>query len=214
MSKSIIIVGMGAGLSTGIAEKFGNEGYQVGMISRSTDKLIQFQETLSQKRITAFYATADVADEKQLQVALKELVKKLNGLDVLQYNAVDYRMKHILEETIADLTNGFKISVGNVLVATQEVLPFLQERKGSILLTGGASANYPDPNMASISLGKAGIRNLAFQLNNVLKSKDVFVGTVTIGGWINHESETHSPKQIAEQFWKLNQERDKVEIEY
>lgn len=214
MGKSIIIVGMGPGLGTGIAEKFGTEGYRVGMISRSEDKLLLAQETLAKKGITSFYATADVADENQLETALRFLVKELDGLDILQYNAVDYRMKHILDETIDDLTKGFKISVGNVLVATKAVLPFLEQRKGSLLITGGASAHYPDPNMASISLGKAGVRNLALQLHTALKSKDIFVGTVTIAGWINPQSETHTPKQIAEQFWRLNQERNNVEIAY
>lgn len=214
MGKSIIIVGMGPGLGTGIAEKFGTERYQVGMISRSTEKLVLAQEMLAKKGITSFHATADVADENQLQTALLRLVKELGGLDILQYNAVDYRMKHILDETIDDLTNGFKVSVGNVLVATKTVLPFLEQSKGSVLITGGASAHYPDPNMASISLGKAGVRNLALQLHTALKSKDIFVGTVTIAGWINPQSETHTPKQIAEQFWRLNQERNNVEIAY
>ncbi|WP_298144475.1 SDR family NAD(P)-dependent oxidoreductase [Flavobacterium sp.] len=214
MKKVLIILGMGPGLSLGIAEKFGAEGFTIGMISRNRHNLTKYRDQLAQKGITAHFKEADLANTEQMITALKELSNELGQVDVLAYNAVDYRMKHILEETIEDLTNGFKISVGNVLVAVQEVLPFLQKSKGAILLTGGASAHTPDPNMGSISLGKAGIKNLAFQLHTVLKSKQVFVGTVTIAGWINPESQTHSPKQIAEQFWKLYHERDRVEIAY
>ncbi|MBY0432642.1 MAG: hypothetical protein K2U26_00880, partial [Cyclobacteriaceae bacterium] len=71
-----------------------------------------------------------------------------------------------------------------------------------------------NPDMASISLGKAGIRNLALQLHTVLKKEGVFVGTVTIGGWIQLNSTTHSPKILAEKFWTLNAQRNTVEVVY
>jgi short-subunit dehydrogenase len=214
MAKSIIIIGMGPGLSLGVAERFGKEGYTIGMVSRSADKLNHFQQQLQAKNIQSFYASADAADEIQLQKALHELMKQMEGVDVLLYNAVDYRTKNILEENIHDLTKGFKISIGNALVAVKELLPLLIAAKGAVLLTGGGAANYPNPDMGSISLGKAGIKNLAYQLNAALKSKAVYAGTVTVSGWIHHESATHTPKQIAEKFWELNQYRNEVEIVY
>lgn len=214
MKKSIIIVGMGPGLSLGVAEKFGGEKYVVGMISRSTDKLLDFQKQLSAKNIESFFETADVANTTELISAIKKLKEKLGRVDVLHYNAVDYRMKPLMEETIDDLTNGFKTSVANVLAATRELLPELKRSKGAILLTGGATATKPNPDMASISLGKAGIRNLAYQLHQVLIPEGVYVGTLTIDGWIQHESATHSPQILAEKFWQLNAARDRVEEEY
>ncbi len=212
MQKSIIIVGMGPGVSLGIAEKFGQEGYSVGMISRNAEKLLAYVQELQQKGITAYFATADVTDTAQLQTALHTLRDQLGGVDILQYNAVDYRMGNILDETLESLTNGFTASVGNALVAVKTLLPDLKKSQGAVLLTGGGSANYPNPDMASISLSKAGILNLAKQLNQVLGKEGVYVGTVTIAGWIQPDSPTHSPKILAELFWKLAQERNQVEI--
>lgn len=214
MKKTILIIGMGQGLSLGIAEKFGQEGYKIGMISRSADKLLGFQTNLKEQNIESEFATADVADTNQMLQAIEEIKSKLGNISILQYNAVDYRMKNLMEETVEDLTNGFKISVGNAFAATMELLPDLKENKGSVLFTGGGSANYPSADMASISLGKAGIRNLALQLHETLKSDNIFVGTVTISGWINPDSETHSPKILAQKFWDLNEARNQVEIIY
>ncbi len=214
MTKTILIIGMGQGLSLGIAEKFGQEGYKVGMISRSADKLVGFQAKLKEQNIESEFATADVADTSQMLKAIEEIRSKLGSISVLQYNAVDYRMKHLMEETVEDLTTGFKISVGNAFASTMELLPELKQNKGSVLFTGGSSANYPSADMASISLGKAGIRNLALQLHEVLKGDNIFVGTVTISGGINPDSETHAPKILAQKFWDLNQARNQVEIVY
>lgn len=214
MKKNIIIIGMGQGLSMGIAEYFGNEGFHIGMMSRSAEKLAGFQAQLAEKGISSDFVTADVADTDQMIEAIHVLQSKMGTIDVLQYNAVDYRMNPLMSETADTLTTGFRISVANALAATLALLPDLKSVKGAVLLTGGGSGNHPNPNMASISLGKAGIRNLALQLNEVLKAEDVYVGTLTIGGWIQPESETHSPKILAEKFWGLYQNRDQVELIY
>lgn len=70
------------------------------------------------------------------------------------------------------------------------------------------------PDIASISMGKAGLRNLALQLHQVLKPENIFVGTITISGWISPESQTHTPAMLAKKFWDLNQARNQVEIIY
>ncbi|MDN4165484.1 SDR family NAD(P)-dependent oxidoreductase [Cytophagales bacterium LB-30] len=214
MSKTLIIVGMGPGLSMGLAQKFGAEGFRIGMISRNAEKLKGFQEELKAQGISSDYTTADVANTQSLLSALDALSAKMGRVDVVNYNAVDARFVPLLEEKIEDLTKGFTLSVGNALAAVRHLLPQLKASKGAVLLTGGGSANYPNPNMASISLGKAGIRNLAYQLHQVCKKEEVYVGTLTINGWIQWESETHSPKILGEKFWELYQKRDKVEMEY
>lgn len=212
--KTIIIVGMGPGMSMGLAEKFGKEGFVIGMISRTESKLKGYVEDLKKKGIESEYAVADVADTDQLKAALHDLKERMGRVDVLEYNAVDARYVNIMDEDVDDLTKGFRISVGNAFAASMELLPELEKNKGAILFTGGGTATDPNPDFASISLGKAGIRNLAMQLHGILKEKGVFVGTVTVGGWIHHESETHSPEILAEKFWELHQSRDQVELVY
>jgi short-subunit dehydrogenase len=113
---------MGQGLSLGIAEKSGKGGYKVGMISRSSDKLFGFQNQIKALNIVSEFATADVADTDQMIAAIHSIQSKLGSISVLQYNAVDYRIKPLLEETVEELANGFKISVANAFAATKELL--------------------------------------------------------------------------------------------
>ncbi len=214
MNKNLIIIGAGPGLSLGVALKFGKQGFNLGLISRNSEKLVALQEELKAAGITAYYATADVADPKQLESALSKLKDYLGSIDVLMYNAVDARMKNILEENVDELTHGFRISVANVLTAVRYILHDLKSNKGAVLLTGGGTATYPNPAMGTISLGKAGIRNLAYQLHAVLKPEGVYVGTLTIGGWIHGGSETHSPEILAEKFWEMYTSKSEVEQVY
>jgi short-subunit dehydrogenase len=214
MKKTMIIIGMGPGLGLGMANKFGNEGYTIGMISRNADKLKGYQQLLTDAGIESVFETADVADTEQLLSAIKLIITQLGTLDVLHYNAVDYRVKNILQENITALTNGFKLSVGNVVEAVNYVLPHLKKTKGAVLLTGGGTSNHPNPDYCTISLAKAGIQNLAFQYSIALKEEGIYVGTLNIHGSISETSTTHSPALLAEQFWKLNEERKDVEVIY
>ena len=117
-----------------------------------------------------------------------------------------------MEETAEDLTAGFTLSVANAFAATKALRADLKENKGSVLFTGGSSAIYPNTDIDTISLGKAALRILTYQLRDALKADHIFVGTVTINGKISPTSKTHSPKILAQKFWDLNQARNQVEI--
>jgi short-subunit dehydrogenase len=214
MNKNLIIVGAGPGLSFGLAEKFGNEGFAVGLISRNEEKLQKQVAELKKLNITAHYASADAYDSKSLEAAILSLKNQMGEIDTLIYNAAALKMKNLMDETTEELVDDFKITVANAYHSVKILMDDLKKNKGSILLTGGAFALYPNHNFGSLSLGKAGLRSLAFQLNEALKSENIYVGTLTINGYIQHSSETHSPKILAEKFWKLHQERTEIEVIY
>jgi len=111
-------------------------------------------------------------------------------------------MNNVLNETTDSLVQDFKINVAGGLVATQEVLSGMKAQgKGTILFTGGGFSLYPNPDLASLSIGKAGIRNLAKMLADVLKSDSIRVGTVTICGTVSVDDPKYNPTSIAENYW-------------
>jgi short-subunit dehydrogenase len=214
MTKNIIIVGMGPGMSMGLARQFASKGFTIGMISRNAEKLSQFKQEFTKEGISSHFAVADVADTSSLLGAIAQLQKEMGPIAVLNYNANDGRYVHVLEEQVDDLTRGFRISVANALAATQALVPDLTKNKGAVLFTGGGTALHPLADYATISLGKAGIRSLAYMLHDSLKKHGVYVGTLTINGAIDWESPRHSPAMLAEKFWEMFLSRNKVEVVY
>ncbi|WP_167343097.1 SDR family NAD(P)-dependent oxidoreductase [Nonlabens sp. SY33080] len=212
--KNAIIIGAGPGLSTGLAQKFGNEDFQIGLISRNPQKLESQVSDLSKQGIKAFYATADAYRSAQLDKAIDDLKSQMGSVHTLIYNAAALKMKNLMEETTEEIVEDFKISTANAFHTVKKLHPDLKTEKGVVLFTGGAFALQPSAQFGSLSLGKSALRNLAFQLNDSLKEDGIFVGTVTIDGYIQHESETHSPAILAEKFWQLHQERSQIEIQY
>jgi short-subunit dehydrogenase len=214
MSKSILIIGAGPGFSTGVAEKFGKEGYAIGLISRNTDKLQTLSNTLISKGFTSHFAVADAGNQQELEHAISELKTKLGGVSVLLYNAAALKNKDIWTETPDDLVQDFRLNVANALFCSQLLYDDLKNNQGAILLTGGGLAKQPNPQYGSLALGKAGTLNLALQLNKRLKADGIFAGTITINGFIRPYSPTHSPEILAEKLWKLFVNRTDAEIQH
>jgi len=94
------------------------------------------------------------------------------------------------------------------------VIPaFIEQNKGTLLFTGGGFAVAPSAKYTSLSIGKAGIRALAFALAEELNPQGIHVGTVTIAGNVSPGT-FFDPDLIAERYWELHTNKDLKEIVY
>lgn len=210
--KSILIIGAGPGLSLGVAKKFATEGFIINLISRNQENLEKIKSELNAQGIEVNFTTADAGSAEQLTSAITSLSEINSGFDAVVYNAAVLKAKDILEETSESLTQEFTINVANALHSLQLTREGLRQKKGAFLLTGGGLAISPSAEYGSLSIGKAGIRSLALQLHDRLKQDDIYVGLLTVAGFILPDSETHSPLILAGLFWKLYSERTSVEF--
>lgn len=210
--KSILIVGAGTGLSLGVARKFGVQGFDIGLISRNRANLEKLQATLSQDNIKSNYADANVTDAVSLAQAIEKLRREMGKFDVTLYNVADVKVKDILEETGASLVEDFSKNVAAALDAYLLVQNDLKEKQGAFLISGGGLALKPSADYGSLSIGKAGIRNLALQLHDRVKPDNIYVGILTIANIISETSATHSPAILTDKLWSLYESRDVPEV--
>jgi short-subunit dehydrogenase len=213
MSKPlIVIVGAGPGVGSGVAKKFGTSGFRVVLIARTKERLEQFTSELEGRGVEAYGITANASDTDSLKAAFKQ-IKEIHGeVDVLVYNAAVTTFANPSVLTEQQLVDDFNINVTGALTSAQQVIPDMIERKqGTILLTGAVVALYPMAVMTSLSIGKAGMRTLAFTLSEELEPHGIFVSTVSIMGQVQRGT-FFDPDSIAESFWELYMKRDKKEV--
>lgn len=212
MNKSIIIIGAGQGLSAEIAKKFGREGYQVGLICRKVFELAEILQELKTNGVTVYAAPADAGRTGDLEAAITFLKAKLDMIGVLVYNAAVIKQQDVLAETRESLLADLNVNIAGALDSVKILYEDLKQTRGAVIFTGGGLAIHPDPAYGSLAIGKAGLRNLAYQLNCRLAPDGVYAGTITINGSIAPSSETYSPAVLAELFWELATNRDRLEI--
>ncbi|MFC4801590.1 SDR family oxidoreductase [Neobacillus sp. GCM10023253] len=207
--KILLIVGVGPGISLNTARRFGKEGFKVALISRSMESLQKYENELKNDGIEATGFPGDVSSEESLKTAIETVIKTYGKIDVLLYNAAAGRPGKPTTLSVDQLVEDFKISVAGALTSVKEVIPHMVN--GTILLTGGGLALHPYPDYASLAIGKAGIRNLAYSLHQELSLKGIYVGTLTIKGFVQ-EGTYFSPENIANTFYSMYENQTETEI--
>lgn len=214
MRNALLIIGAGPGLGLALADHFGQHGYRVGLLNRQPDKVADLVAQLTAKGIEVHSQAADAAQPQELAQAITALQAKLGPVSTLIYNVAAMKARDILTETAETLTQDFQLNVANALLSVQVLHADLKATQGAVLLTGGGFALTPYPAYGSLSLGKAALRNLAFQLHERLKDDGIYAGTLTILGNVSPDSPTHSPAQLAELFWQMSQDRTAAEVQH
>jgi short-subunit dehydrogenase len=90
VSRSIIIVGVGPFISTSLARRLAIEGWNIALLSRSQDKLLDLAEELSKHKTSdakIFTKAVDAGNAAALLQALEESKSELGMVDVVCYNA-------------------------------------------------------------------------------------------------------------------------------
>jgi NAD(P)-dependent dehydrogenase (short-subunit alcohol dehydrogenase family) len=207
MKKSAcIIVGFGPGVGFGLAKAFGREGFQLALLSRHPSRHADLLAEIFNAGFTAKSFAADAGDEKSLLAAIAQTEQELGEAGVLIYNAIAPTFVKPTQLTTDQLVADFRVNVAGALAATRAVLPGMKAHgRGTILFTGGGWALQPWDGAASPSIGKAGIRSLAYTLAQELGGSGIHVGTVTIAGKV--APGTHfDPDKIAEAYLKLHRQ--------
>ncbi len=211
--KKVLIIGMGKGMGMALAKKFGKGGFPIIMAARNEKNLKEFQHKLEIDGVKSIVKTVDASDAN----SVKELIESTQP-DIVLYNASSVRKTNLLEHELEDILTDVKVSAGGLYQALKSIYPIFKKKgQGSFLVTGGGFSDNPSADWLGLSMGKAAQRNLVKALHASFKEINVHLGILNILGYIAPQSPKHSPKAIAEQFWKLHKEPKEafsVEVNY
>lgn len=188
------------GLAT--AERFAKGGFQIVLSARNAAKTRALADQLVAKGYKADVRVVDTSDPSSVAALVADVERSFGGIEVIHYNAASMRYETIAEQPRETFNEDLAVNIGGALAAVQAVIPNMSERgSGSILLTGGGYSLKPNPDCLSLSIGKAGIRALAYGLFESLAQNGIHIGTVTVAASVVPGSEeVHA---AAEHFWAL-----------
>jgi short-subunit dehydrogenase len=201
------VLGVGPGLGTALARRFGDGGYPVALVARGAGRLEGTVDALTAVGITARAFASDLSVESEVNAAMVAIEDLLGPVDVLIYNAATLGvLVRPTELTLDLLYSSFRVDVVGALLACQHVAPGMQARgTGTILFTSGTAAVRPMPELCTIGACKAALRNLSFNLADELGPYGVHVATVMVGGVIAAGT-AFAPEVLAELFWDVHQQ--------
>jgi short-subunit dehydrogenase len=226
MSKNILINGYGAGISHAIAEKFGAEGFALGLVARSRERLDGAVKALEAKGLRAVGFQANLADLSAIPGLIQEVHGKLGPIDVLQWNAYATGAGDFLANDAAEIRAPLDLAVTSLIAAVQAAASDLKSTKGAVLVTNGG-LGLLDPGVDAmgvswkamgLSVANAAKHKAVRLLAQQLKADGVYVGEVAVlqpvkGTAWDSGSATLEAKTIAEKFWQIYTERRQLSVQ-
>jgi len=171
-NKIAIITGASGGIGLAVAKILSQNGAQVVLAARSTDKLKKLE-----KEIPNSYAiTADMRREKDIKNLIKETQEKFGRIDILINNAGQGLYSSVEQTNIDDYHDIMELNVFGLLLAMQEVIPIMRQQNGGLILNVSSmvSKNY-FPNLAAYASTKYALNALSLTAREELKKENIIV---------------------------------------
>ena len=182
MNKVCIVMGVGPGNGEAFVRRFSDEGYQVAMLARSKDYLLQLEQSIS----NTYAFACDLMEPEQIGSVLASIRDKLGPASVLLYNAGGGVFKSVEDASLEDFEANWRINVQGLVAATKAVLPQLREHdSASIVVTSASAATRGRANTAPFASAKAAQRSLAQSMARQLGPEKIHVASVVIDGVVD-----------------------------
>ncbi|KIC37713.1 short-chain dehydrogenase [Ruegeria sp. ANG-R] len=179
--KTIIVTGASSGIGRATAELFLSEGWTVGLLARSADKL----EALAQGRDTAMPLVADVTDPDAVLQAFTEFTTQTGRLDVLFNNAGIFASGGTIDEiALEDWYNSVNVNLNGMFLCARAAFAAMRSQSpqgGRIINNGSIAAHVPRPNSVHYSATKHAITGLTRSLSLDGRDFGIACGQIDIG---------------------------------
>jgi short-subunit dehydrogenase len=221
MSKTIVVVGFGPGISTAVAETFGAKEFAVALVARNESRLAAGVEALKAKGIDAAAFPADASDPAAIRSAIAAVRAGMGDITVIHWNAYGSGAGGDLLVTDSAAVRGvFDVAIVGLLAAVQEALPDLKGADGGALLVTNGAFGEINPQIDAyairskvmgLALANAAKHKLVGLLAERLKGDGVYVGEVMVAGLVTpNDGATIQASTVADRFWKLYQARGDI----
>jgi NAD(P)-dependent dehydrogenase (short-subunit alcohol dehydrogenase family) len=128
---------------------------------------------------------------------------------VLVYNASGFKRGNVLDITVEDFENAWKITARGAFVSAKEVLAHMVEQgKGTIIFTGATASLRGGALFPAFASSKFALRALAQSIAREFGPKGVHTAHVIIDGGVDTQHTGKptliSPDAIADTYWHLH----------
>ncbi|MDG4826720.1 SDR family NAD(P)-dependent oxidoreductase [Asanoa sp. WMMD1127] len=204
---TIAIVGAGPGLGLSVGRVFGEQGYEVALIARTTSTLDELVARLAEDGVAAAGYPADIMDRPSLVGAFKEIAANHEPVEVLEYSPAPRGpqpglvLAGPLDVSVANVQPHIDFYVHGAITATGQVLPDMIERgTGTLLYTTGPSSVAPSAALGNVGIACAALRNWVLNLHDALAGKGVYAAHVSL----SVDAEQADPDRLAPYYWQIH----------
>lgn len=178
-----VVTGASSGIGRHLAERLARRGYDLALVARREELLIQLAATLrSAHQINCYPIAADLARYEERERLLTALAPHARRLAVLVNNAGFGTHGYFTETSLERELELIAVNCAAPVHLTKRILPWmLQGREGYILNVASVSAFMPGPLMAIYYASKAFLLSFSEALHEEYRSEGIRVTALCPG---------------------------------
>ena len=183
-SKVAVITGAYGGLGKSLARQYLDNGYDLCLIGRNRDKLIELSKSLRERAPSSMIRTydCDFGDKYWIKNVCKKISTDVKKVDVLINAAAVFPVSSMEDMHLADFETCMQVNVVAPFVMMQQLLVSLKKSgNGKIINIASSSAYGGGPNTSAYCASKHALLGLSRSLFKELRSDGIKVFCVSPG---------------------------------
>ncbi len=174
-----IVTGASSGIGAQLARDLASRGMRVALLARRLDRLEALAETIRTAGGEAFALGCDVADRASVEAAVRAVVERQGGVDLLVNNAGYGRHVLFKDHDVPDIERMLRTNVLGTVYGIKAVLPAMRARgRGWIVNVSSVAGKLGQPDEAAYSASKFAVAGLSEALAYELAPLGIHVMTV------------------------------------
>jgi 3-oxoacyl-[acyl-carrier protein] reductase len=201
-----VVTGGSEGIGRAIALALGARGARLAICARTSSKVTAAVADLRKEKITAWGASCDVSDDRQVRGFADAVHGELGPVDVLVNNAGLGHLVAVEDMTLAQFDETFAVNMRGVFLMTKAFLPDMRAKQaGTIVNIASLAGRNPVQDLAAYAASKHAVLGFSKSLMLEVRKHNIRVvaicpGTVVTGifGKSTHEVERAERKLLPE----------------
>ena len=210
MAKKVLVTGSTKGIGKAVAEKFHNQGWDVGITARGQTEISEITNLFNQKRKnSAIGIKADLSSIDETRNLKNRLEQEWHEIDCIVFNVGSGTGTKGLKSTSEENELSLRTNYIDVVRTFRNLLPLInKDLGGSLVFIGSIAQEVNVKAPISYSYAKRALNNFALAQSLELSSKKISVNLINLGHILTKdgvwERKMLNNKEEFEKFISLN----------
>jgi len=179
--KVVVVTGAASGIGAAICYKFSREGARIGLLDMDEKRVRFAADKLKAAGADAMGIPCDVVNEGECTAAIKEVIQRYGGIDVLVNNAGITQRSAFVDTKISVYRRVMDVNFFGSLYCTKAAIDSLIERRGTVIVIESLAGITPLLGRTGYSASKHALHGFFTSLRSEIRADGVHIMLVCPG---------------------------------